>query len=67
MKSVREASKVAKAVLEHTFHSILVGENATNFALGLGFEKQDLASGRSTAIWKVYIIQSVKTMTSETV
>ncbi|XP_063685957.1 N(4)-(Beta-N-acetylglucosaminyl)-L-asparaginase-like isoform X2 [Bolinopsis microptera] len=52
LKSVREASKVARAVLEHTYHSVLVGENATNFALSLGFKSQPLSSQRSINIWE---------------
>ena len=52
LKYVRDASKVARAVLEHTFHSILVGENATNFALSLGFERQNLSSQESLNVWR---------------
>ncbi|KAL5266275.1 hypothetical protein ACHWQZ_G003636 [Mnemiopsis leidyi] len=54
LKSVREASKVARAVLEHTYHTILVGENATNFALSLGFERKPLSSERSIKIWEAW-------------
>lgn len=42
-------------MLHHTHHSILVGENATNFALKLGFKKQSLSSPRSIAIYKDWI------------
>ena len=52
LKSVREASKVARAVLKHSYHSVLVGENATNFAISLGFQKQTLSSEGSTNVWR---------------
>ena len=44
---------MARAVLEHTYHTILVGENATNFAISLGFESQPLSSERSKKIYEV--------------
>merc|ERR1712113_1168071 len=52
LKSVREAIQVAKAVMDHTYHSLLVGENATNFALSMGFKRQELASKESLQLWR---------------
>ena len=54
LKSVREAARVAKAVLDHSYHSILVGENATNFAIGLGFEQRNLATQSSINKWQAW-------------
>jgi N4-(beta-N-acetylglucosaminyl)-L-asparaginase len=47
LKSVKQAISVARSVMEHTQETLLVGEDATNFALKMGFEKQDLHTNKS--------------------
>jgi N4-(beta-N-acetylglucosaminyl)-L-asparaginase len=37
LKRVKSAISVARAVLTHTKHTILVGEDATDFAIEMGF------------------------------
>ena len=37
LKRVKEAIGVARKVMENTFHSLLVGDEATNFALEMNF------------------------------
>ncbi|AEO68327.1 uncharacterized protein THITE_2151024 [Thermothielavioides terrestris NRRL 8126] len=56
LRRVRDAIGVARAVLEHTRHSLLVGDLATRFALENGFgPEEDLATDESRArceAWK---------------
>jgi len=52
MKRIKDASKVAKHVLENTKHSLLVGEDATNFAVQMGFKEEDLHSEESKNQWE---------------
>uniref|UniRef100_A0A915DDV0 Large ribosomal subunit protein bL17m n=1 Tax=Ditylenchus dipsaci TaxID=166011 RepID=A0A915DDV0_9BILA len=42
MQRVRQAAKVAWAVMNFTKHTLLVGEKATHFALSMGFQEQSL-------------------------
>ena len=42
---------VARAVLERTGHSLLVGEKATQFAVRLGYTEESLTSPESHQIW----------------
>ena len=51
LEGVATASLVAKAVMDHTDHIMLVGEGATRFALDLGFEEQDLLTEESRRNW----------------
>ena len=48
---VKNAVGVARAVLERTTHSLIVGESATDFALEMGFKEEDLHSNASLASW----------------
>lgn len=40
LRGVRNAVGVARAVLEHTTHTLLVGEGATEFAVQMGFKSE---------------------------
>src|SRR5689334_3258897 len=51
LHDIRNASAVAKAVMEHTGHVMLVGEGATRFGLDMGFAKENLLTERSRKIW----------------
>lgn len=51
MRYVKNAISVARVVLEHTSHSILAGEKATNFAKQMGFKEETLATNKSIDIW----------------
>lgn len=52
LEGVRTPSLVAKAVMEHTDHHLLVGRGAQDFARGMGFEVEpDLNTDRSRALW----------------
>jgi N4-(beta-N-acetylglucosaminyl)-L-asparaginase len=52
IEGVKTPSNVAKAVLEHTDHHLIVGKDAQAFARNLGFEiMDDLNTPRSRAAW----------------
>ncbi|KAI0875793.1 asparaginase-domain-containing protein [Hypoxylon argillaceum] len=55
LRRVKNAVGVARAVLEHTTHTMLAGDLATDFAVANGFAAEDLAtpeSAASCAAWK---------------
>ncbi len=45
--NVRDAIGVARAVMEHTYHTLLVGDAASNFAIEMGFQAQSLETPAS--------------------
>jgi N4-(beta-N-acetylglucosaminyl)-L-asparaginase len=52
IEGVKTPSLVAKAVLEHTDHHLIVGKDAQTFARNMGFEiHDDLNTERSRAAW----------------
>ncbi len=52
LEGVRNPSLVAKAVMDHTDHHLLVGRGAQNFARNMGFEiEDDLNTERSRELW----------------
>jgi len=52
IEGVKTPSLVAKAVLEHTDHHLIVGRDAQTFARNMGFEiHDDLNTERSRAAW----------------
>ena len=44
--------RVARAVLDHTTHTLLVGEKATQFAVKMGFKEESLSTGHSMEMWQ---------------
>ncbi|KAI0839946.1 asparaginase-domain-containing protein [Hypoxylon sp. FL0890] len=55
LRRIREAISVARAVLEHTTHTLLAGDFATDFAVANGFTTQNLttaASAKSCEQWR---------------
>ncbi|CAG4940245.1 unnamed protein product [Colias eurytheme] len=51
LRRIKKAVSVARHVLEHTKHSILVGELATQFAVQMGFEEENLTTKHSKKLW----------------
>ncbi|KAM7188076.1 Nucleophile aminohydrolase [Rhypophila sp. PSN 637] len=47
LRRIRDAISVARHVLEHTSHSLLVGDQATKFAVENGFAEEDLSTPES--------------------
>jgi N4-(beta-N-acetylglucosaminyl)-L-asparaginase len=52
LEGVRTPSLVAKAVMDHTDHHLLVGKGAQDFARNLGFKiEDDLNTDKSRSLW----------------
>ena len=51
LEGIATPSLVAKAVMDHTDHILLVGDDAKRFALMMGFEEQNLLTERSRQDW----------------
>jgi N4-(beta-N-acetylglucosaminyl)-L-asparaginase len=54
VRNIKNVSLVAKAVMEHTGHVMLVGEGAERFALGQGFSRENLLTERSRKTWLLW-------------
>ncbi len=52
LEEIATPSLVAKAVLEHTDHILLVGPDAKRFALKMGFTTQNLLTEQSRQAWQ---------------
>ncbi|XP_012580250.1 PREDICTED: N(4)-(beta-N-acetylglucosaminyl)-L-asparaginase [Condylura cristata] len=50
LRRIKNAIGVARKVLEHTTHTLLVGESATKFAESMGFINEDLSTDTSRAL-----------------
>jgi N4-(beta-N-acetylglucosaminyl)-L-asparaginase len=51
LEGIATPSRVAKAVMDHTDHILLVGPGAKKFALQMGFLEQNLITERSRQAW----------------
>jgi len=51
LKRIKNAIGVSRAVMEHTTHTLLVGDSATQFAIDMGFEQEDLHAIESLEKW----------------
>ncbi|XP_001361573.3 putative N(4)-(beta-N-acetylglucosaminyl)-L-asparaginase GA14866 [Drosophila pseudoobscura] len=51
LRGIKDAIRVARHVLEHTKHSMLVGDLASQFAQAMGFRSESLATPESKAMW----------------
>jgi len=54
VRNIKNVSMVAKAVMEHTGHVMLVGEGAERFAVAMGFPRENLLTERSRKIWLLW-------------
>src|SRR6267143_6903661 len=54
VRNIKNVSKVAQAVIEHTGHVMLVGEGAERFAVARGFPRENLLTERSRKIWLLW-------------
>ncbi|HLX73667.1 MAG TPA: N(4)-(beta-N-acetylglucosaminyl)-L-asparaginase [Terriglobales bacterium] len=48
---IKNVSLLARAVMEHTGHVMLVGDNATKFGLEIGFPRENLLTDDSRKMW----------------
>ena len=51
---IKNVASLAKTVMEHTGHVMLVGEGATRFGLLMGFPKENLLTEHSRRIWQLW-------------
>ena len=54
VRNIRNVAMVAKAVIEHTGHVMLVGEGAERFAVAMGFARENLLTERSRKTWLLW-------------
>ncbi|XP_055854732.1 putative N(4)-(beta-N-acetylglucosaminyl)-L-asparaginase GE19290 [Episyrphus balteatus] len=52
LRHIKHAARVARHVLENTQHTLLVGDQATQFAQTMGFKKESLSTPASKEIWQ---------------
>ena len=51
LEDIAEAAAVAKAIMDHTDHIMLVGAGAKKFAIEMGFKTQNLLTEQSRRDW----------------
>uniref|UniRef100_A0A182M8Y4 N(4)-(beta-N-acetylglucosaminyl)-L-asparaginase n=1 Tax=Anopheles culicifacies TaxID=139723 RepID=A0A182M8Y4_9DIPT len=54
LRDVKHAAEVAKYVLRNTKHTLLVGSQATEFAVMMGFKKESLQTDASRGMWSAW-------------
>lgn len=55
LRFIKEAIAVARHVFDYTKHSLIVGDQATEFAISMGFKRQNLSTFKNTEMfddWK---------------
>ncbi|XP_058838715.1 putative N(4)-(beta-N-acetylglucosaminyl)-L-asparaginase GL17147 [Topomyia yanbarensis] len=52
LREIKHAIAVARHVLENTKHTMLVGDQATEFAVMMGFSRESLQTDRSKGMWQ---------------
>jgi N4-(beta-N-acetylglucosaminyl)-L-asparaginase len=54
VRDIKNVASLARTVMEHTGHVMLVGEGATHFAVLMGFPKENLLTEHSRKIWQLW-------------
>jgi N4-(beta-N-acetylglucosaminyl)-L-asparaginase len=54
LKRIKTPISVARKVLERTRHTFLVGDDATKFAVKMGFKEEDLSTEKSKKAWEAW-------------
>lgn len=55
LRNIRDAIAVARSVLVHSKHTMLVGSQATDFAIQMGFQQRTLRTPQSAGIWSQWM------------
>ncbi|CAG8961499.1 hypothetical protein HYFRA_00013849 [Hymenoscyphus fraxineus] len=55
LRNIRDATRVARDVMELTEHSLLAGELATQFAVQLGYKEESLTSEYSRGLYEEWV------------
>lgn len=58
LRNIKSAISVARRVMENTEHSILAGELATQFALEMGFQQENLTTNVSVSMYHEWLNNS---------
>lgn len=58
LRNIKSAISVARCVMENTEHSILAGELATQFAVEMGFQKDNLTTNVSVGMYQDWLNNS---------
>ncbi|XP_054846222.1 N(4)-(beta-N-acetylglucosaminyl)-L-asparaginase [Eublepharis macularius] len=58
LRRIKNAIGVARKVIQHTKHTLLVGESATMFAESMGFPSEDLTTQKSLSIYLKWLNRS---------
>mmetsp|Transcript_1783 Transcript_1783/g.2326 ORF Transcript_1783/g.2326 Transcript_1783/m.2326 type:complete len:164 (-) Transcript_1783:210-701(-) len=56
IRRIQYAISVARKVMENTYHTLLVGSQATSFALENGFTEKSLATNHSASMWADWMV-----------
>jgi len=54
IQGIKTPSKIAKLVMDHTTHVMIVGAGALKFAEAYGYQKEDLLTEKSRTAWLVW-------------
>ena len=54
VRGIKNVASLARTVMEHTGHVMLVGQGATHFAELMGFPKENLLTEHSRKIWQLW-------------
>ena len=54
IQGIKTPSKIAKLVMDHTSHTMLVGDGALKFAETYGYQKENLLTEKSRLAWLVW-------------
>ena len=54
IQGIKTPSKIAKLVMDHTTHVMIVGDGALKFAEAYGYQKEDLMTEKSRTAWLVW-------------
>lgn len=52
LRRIKQATRTARLVMEHTSHMLLAGDLATQFALEMGLRESNLSSAHSLHAWR---------------
>lgn len=61
LKRVKRAISVARHVMEKTQHTLIVGDDATRFAVRMGFDETSLTNARSQKVWEEWAARNEPT------
>jgi isoaspartyl peptidase/L-asparaginase-like protein (Ntn-hydrolase superfamily) len=54
MKRIKRPISVARKVMEKTRHTLLVGDDATRFAVKMGWKEEELLTAKARRIWEAW-------------